>query len=137
MGIPMEHVLLDHGNEETIKITRDLGCWSGFSIYPNTKMSPQRMTAIVQEYGIERMIINSAADWGVSDPLMIPRTVLKMQQARIPDADIERLVWNNPVDFFAQSGRLDREALEWPATANLRETYDGNSLLRGQDPDSI
>lgn len=137
MGIPMEHVLLDHGNEETIKITRDLGCHSGFSIYPNTKMTPQRMAQIVQEYGVERMIINSAADWGVSDPLMIPRTVLKMQQARIPEADIEQLVWHNPVDFFAQSGRLDKAALDWPAQANLRETYDGNSPLRGQDPDSF
>ncbi len=97
----MEHVLLDHGNEETIKITRDLGCWSGFSIYPNTKMSPQRMTAIVQEYGIERMIINSAADWGVSDPLMIPRTVLKMQQARIPDE-------HDRAARLAQPGRLLR-----------------------------
>ncbi|MCA8955540.1 MAG: TatD family hydrolase, partial [Planctomycetes bacterium] len=63
-NFPMEKLLLDHGNEETIKITRDLGCWSGFSIYPNTKMSPQRMVDIVLEYGIERFVINSAADWG-------------------------------------------------------------------------
>jgi predicted metal-dependent TIM-barrel fold hydrolase len=137
MDFPMEQALLDHGNEETIKITRDLGCWSGFSIYPNTKMTPQRMAAIVKEYGIERMIINSAADWGVSDPLMIPRTVVKMQQARIPQGEIDQLVWGNVLDFFGQSGRIDREALEWPAQANLRETYDGNSPLRGQDPDSI
>ena len=67
-GIAMERVLLDHGNEITIKITRDLGCYQGFSIYPNTKMSPQRMTAIVQEYGVERMIINSATDWGSATP---------------------------------------------------------------------
>jgi predicted metal-dependent TIM-barrel fold hydrolase len=137
MGIPMEHVLLDHGNEQTIKMTKDLGCWSGFSVYPNTKMSPQRMTEIIQEYGVERMIVNSAADWGVSDPLMIPRTVLKMQQARIPDATIEKLVWHNPLDFFAQSGRIDREALEFPAQSNLRETWEGNSPLRGQDPDRM
>lgn len=136
-GIPMEHVLLDHGNEETIKLTRDLGCYQGFSIYPNTKMSPNRMTSIVQEYGVERVIINSAADWGVSDPLMVPRTVMKLRQARVPDSDIETLVWGNPVAFFAQSGRLDAAELDWPATANLRETYDGNAVLRGQDPDQM
>lgn len=136
-GIPMEHVLLDHGNEETIKLTRDLGCYQGFSIYPNTKMSPNRMTSIVQEYGVERVIINSAADWGVSDPLMVPRTVMKLRQARVPDSDIETLVWGNPVAFFAQSGRLDVAELDWPATANLRETYDGNAVLRGQDPDQM
>lgn len=137
MGIPMKHVLLDHGNEETIKITKDLGCWSGFSIYPNTKMGPHRMVEIVREYGVERLIVNSAADWGVSDPLMLPRTVLKLLQARIPEKDVETLVWDNPVDFFAQSGRIDREALQWPAQANLRETWDGNSPLRGQDPDEL
>jgi predicted metal-dependent TIM-barrel fold hydrolase len=77
-GFPMARVLLDHGNEETIKITRDLGCWSGFSIYPNTKMDPHRMVQIVLEYGVERMVVNSAADWGVSDPLMVPRTATKL-----------------------------------------------------------
>ncbi|MCR9248692.1 MAG: TatD family hydrolase [bacterium] len=136
-NIPMERVLLDHGNEETIKITRDLGCWSGFSIYPNTKMDPHRMVSIVQEYGIERMIINSAADWGVSDPMMVPRTVVKLEQAGVPRADIERLVWDHPTSFFGQSGRLDLDALQQPASANLRDTFEGNSVLRGQDPDRM
>jgi uncharacterized protein len=134
---PMQRVLLDHGNEETIKITRDLGCWSGFSIYPNTKMDPSRMVAIVLEYGVERMVINSAADWGVSDPMMVPRTAVKLEQAGVARAHIEQLVWGNPIDFFAQSGRLDRQALLQPARANLRETFDGNSVLRGQDPDKV
>ncbi|MEZ6026233.1 MAG: TatD family hydrolase [Planctomycetota bacterium] len=136
-GIPMERVLLDHGNEITIKLTRDLGCYSGFSIYPNTKMDPLRMTKIVVEYGVDRMIINSACDWGVSDPLMIPRTIVKLQQARVPDADIEQLVWKNPIAFFAQSGRLQENDLAWPASADLRETFEGNSVLRGQDPAAL
>ena len=136
-GIPMERVLLDHGNEITIKLTRDLGCYSGFSIYPNTKMDPLRMSKIVVEYGVDRMIINSACDWGVSDPLMIPRTIVKLQQARVPDADIEQLVWKNPIAFFAQSGRLQESDLAWPASADLRETFEGNSVLRGQDPAAL
>lgn len=136
-AFPMERVLLDHGNEETIKITRDLGCWSGFSIYPNTKMDPSRMTQIVLEYGIERMIVNSAADWGVSDPLMVPRTATKLEQAGVARERIEQLVWDNPIAFFAQGGRLDRASLMQPARANLRETFDGNSVLRGQDPDKV
>jgi predicted metal-dependent TIM-barrel fold hydrolase len=137
-GIPLERVLLDHGNEETIKITRDVGCWSGFSIYPFTKMDPIRMAKIVLEYGVERIIVNSACDWGVSDPLMVPRTVLKLRQARVPEERIEQLVWRNPVAFFAQSGRLDEAGLEWPARANLHDTYDGNTVLRGgRDPETV
>ena len=136
-AFPMAQVLLDHGNEETIKITRDLGCWSGFSIYPNTKMDPARMVSIVLEYGVERMVVNSAADWGVSDPMMVPRTAVKLEQAAVPRERIEQLVWKNPIAFFAQSGRLDAARLAQPARANLRETFDGNSVLRGQDPDKV
>ena len=136
-GFPFAQVLLDHGNEETIKITRDLGCWSGFSIYPNTKMDPARMVSIVLEYGVERMVVNSAADWGVSDPMMVPRTAVKLEQAGFTRARIEQLVWKNPIAFFAQSGRLTEAMLQQPARANLRETFDGNSVLRGQDPDRV
>jgi predicted metal-dependent TIM-barrel fold hydrolase len=135
MGFPMERVLLDHGNEETIKVTRELGCYQGFSIYPFTKMDENRMVKIVLEYGIERVIINSAADWGVSDPLMVPKTVVKLAQAGVAEETIQTLVWRNPVAFFSQGGRLDTAALEHPAAVDRRQTFDGNSVLRGQDPD--
>jgi predicted metal-dependent TIM-barrel fold hydrolase len=136
-NFPWERVLLDHGNEETIKITRDLGCYSGFSIYPHTKMDPHRMVSIVLEYGVDRFVINSAADWGVSDPMMVPRTVVKLEQAGVPREQIEQLVWKNPITFFGQSGRLNEQMLAKPASANLRETFEGNSVLRGQDPDKM
>ena len=137
LDYPMHMILLDHGNEETIKITRDLGCVSGFSIYPNTKMDPARMTRIVLEYGVEQMVINSACDWGVSDPLMVPKTVMKLEQAGVPAAKIRQLVWDNPIDFFAQSGRLDKASLMTPPASDLRSTFEGNSVLRGQDPDKL
>jgi predicted metal-dependent TIM-barrel fold hydrolase len=135
IGFPMSMVLLDHGNEETIKLTRELGCCSGFSIYPFTKMDPDRMVKIVREYGVERMVINSAADWGVSDPLMVPKTIQKLRLAGVAEADIERLVWHNPVGFFAQGGRLEVARLEEKPRPDRRSTFDGNSVLRGQDPD--
>lgn len=136
-GIPMERVLLDHGNEETIKITRDLGCWSGFSIYPNTKMTPTRMVAILEEYGLERMIVNSAADWGVSDPLQVPKTVTEMKARSFSQEQCDQLTWENPIAFFSQGGRLDRAELDQPAKFDRRDTWTGNSILRGQDPDSF
>lgn len=135
MNFPMERVLLDHGNEETIRLTRDLGCYQGFSLYPHTKMDANRMVTVVLEYGIERMIINSAADWGVSDPLMVPRTIVKLSQAGVEEHRIQQLVWGNPVGFFAQGGRLDVDELDRTASFDRRQTFDGNSVLRGQDPD--
>ena len=135
MDFPMPKILLDHGNEETIKITRELGCWQGFSIYPFTKMDETRMTEIIREYGVDRMIINSAADWGVSDPLMVPKTLVKCRQASVDEGELQRLVWDNPVEFFSHGDRINREELELgPAAFDRTQTFDGNSVLRGQDP---
>jgi predicted metal-dependent TIM-barrel fold hydrolase len=134
VGFPMEDVLLDHGNEETIELTKDLGCVSGFSLYPGTKMDVPRMVEVVKRLGVERLVVNSAADWGISDPLAIPRLVHRLIGAGVPEADVERLVWDNPIDFFAKSGRLDRRVLEGPPGHEPRETFEGNSVLRGQDP---
>jgi len=134
-GIDMDRVLLDHGNEETIKITRDTGCWQGFSIYPHTKMSPTRMAAIAKEYGVDHMIINSACDWGVSDPLSVPKTVILMKESEISDDDIDTLVWKNPVGFFGRGGRGSEEEWMTPPDQDRKQTFDGNSVLRGQDPE--
>ncbi|MEE9391376.1 MAG: TatD family hydrolase [Planctomycetota bacterium] len=136
-GIAPSRVLIDHGNEETIKITRETGYLQGFSIYPHTKMSPERMVKIILEFGVADIVINSACDWGVSDPLSVPKTVALLQQAGISDADIDTLVWKNPVKFFGRDGRGSEE--EWMAkpTLDWTDTFDGNSVLRGQVSDTM
>lgn len=133
-GIAMDRVLLDHGNEETIKVTRDCGAMLGFSIYPFTKMSPERMVKIVLEYGVEGMVINSACDWGVSDPMSVPKTCDLLAEAGISEEDIDTLVWKNPTGFFGRFGRGTAEDWDKPVSADLGRLFDGNSLLRGQDP---
>jgi uncharacterized protein len=130
---PFEHVLIDHNNEETIGIVMDSGCWAGHSIYPHTKMDEDRMVAIVKKYGAERILINSAADWGVSDPLKVPKTVARMRESGIDDATIETIVWSNPVHFFSQTGRFDPTELG-VRPIDQRQLYQGNSVLRGQTP---
>ena len=134
MGFPEERVLIDHNNEETLPDVLKTGCWAGHSIYPGTKMDEHRMAALVKQYGSERIIINSAADWGVSDPLKVPKTVAVMREAGIPDADIEKIVWKNPATFFSQSGNLDLADIEQRPSINQTQLFDGNSVLRGQTP---
>jgi hypothetical protein len=95
-------------------------------------MDELRMVSLVQKYGHERIIINSAADWGVSDPLKVPKTVRAMQEAGIAEPLIETIVWSNPATFFAQSGRL--EGIELPEPVDQRKLWEGNSVLRGQQP---
>ncbi len=132
VGIPEELVLIDHNNEETLPLVRATGCWAGHSIYPDTKMTEERMVALLRAYGTERMIVNSAADWGKSDPLKVPLTVRAMKHAGFADLAIETVVWHNPVAFFAQSGRLD--ASLFGAAFDQAELFAGNSVLRGQAP---
>ena len=125
--LPEEHVLIDHNNELTVGEVHGTGCWVGFSIYPNTKMDEYRMVRILEEHGTERMLINSACDWGVSDPLKVSKTVAAMRAAGFDDDDIEQVVWRNPVEFFGQSGRLILDDL---GERDLRRTFEARVRRR-------
>lgn len=131
-AFPLERVLIDHNTEETLPIVIETPCWAGHSVYPSTKMDEDRMVALVKKYGSERIIINSAADWGISDPLKVPKTAQRMLEAGISEADVERIVWTNPLTFFAQSGALEEDLT--PIPVDQRQLFEGNSVLRGQTP---
>jgi hypothetical protein len=134
LRFPEERVLIDHNTEETLPLVLATGCWAGHSIYPNTKMDEDRMVALVKKYGPERILINSAADWGVSDPLKVPKTAARMRESGIADDAIETIVWKNPIAFFAQSGKLDLADLGESSPVDQRALFEGNSVLRGQTP---
>jgi hypothetical protein len=125
-GIKPERVLLDHLNELTVELVRDTGCWLGFSIYPETKLSPPRMVEILRRYGLERMLVNSAADWGRADPLATRATGEAMRAAGFGEDDLDRVLWRNPVEFFGQSGRLE---LSDPGPPD--GLFAGNTIHRG------
>ena len=132
LGFPEERVLIDHNNEETLPIVLESRCWAGHTIYPNTKMDEHRMAALVTRYGSDRIIINSAADWGISDPLKVPKTIAVMREQGIADEVIQRIVWDNPVAFFAQSGRLDLTELDQRPAVDRAQKFETNSVLRGE-----
>ncbi|MHC5010560.1 MAG: TatD family hydrolase [Planctomycetota bacterium] len=114
-GLDLDRVLYDHNTEETMDLVRELGCWAGLTIYPFTKLSPERAANLLEQYGTDRIMINSSADWGPSDPLMVPRTVMELRRRGWTDERIEKVVWCNPRDFYAQSGRLQAPTLETQA----------------------
>lgn len=128
-GLPAERVVVDHLNELTVRAVADSGCWMGFSVYPDTKMDETRMVAILKEHGTDRVLVNSAADWGRSDPLKTHKTGLAMLAAGFTESDVDTVLWRNPVEFFGQSGRLVLDDV--PEAA---ETFAGNSVLRGERP---
>ncbi len=124
-ALPVERTLLDHLNETTVAAAADSGCWLGFSVYPDTKMDTDRMVTVLRTFGTERILVNSAADWGRSDPLKTREVADAMLAAGFTDDDVDRVLWRNPVAFYGLSGRL---RLDVPAPGALHE---GNSVLRG------
>jgi uncharacterized protein len=128
-GVAPNMMLIDHNNELTVKDVLASGCWAGFSIYPGTKMDEYRMVRVLQEHGPERIVVNSACDWGVSDPLKVRKTADAMKAAGFEDDVIDQVVWRNPVEFFAQSGRLILDDL---GEADLTATFEGSGVLRGE-----
>lgn len=96
-------ILVDHNVEETIEKTLELGMWAGLSVYPVTKLSPERAINIIRKYGTERIMIHSAADWGVSDPLSVALTAREMRRAGFSTHEIERVTFYNAYEYFKQS----------------------------------
>ena len=68
--------------------------------------APHRMAALVKKYGPDRIIVNSAADWGISDPLKVPKTIDVMRAQGIPDATIQRIHDQRLVTRCTDFGRL-------------------------------
>ena len=135
-GVDPAKVIIDHNNEETVKEVLDRGYWAAFTIYPHTKLGNERMVEIMREYGSERIIIDSAADWGISDALAVPKTAALMKERGIELSEIEKVSYANPLEAYGQSGQM-REA-DWSDASGINPTelFEGNTILRsGQDID--
>jgi len=133
-GIPPERVVVDHNNEETVQDVLDRGFWAAFTIYPRTKMGNERMVAVVERFGSERIIVDSSADWGVSDPLAVPKTARLMLERGIDRGDVDTVCYHNALGVYGQSGQIAESDWLEPDPIDQRTLYDGNSVLRGQEP---
>jgi len=100
--IKPERCIIDHVEEHTVKLVLDTGMWAGMTLYPETKCTPARAIDILETYGNERIWMNSACDWGVSDPLAVPKTALEMKRRGHLASAIDRVVNQNPRRFLGQ-----------------------------------
>lgn len=100
-------VLVDHVEEHTIDEVLDRGFWAGMTLYPITKCTPARAADMITKYGGERLLANSAGDWGPSKPTAVPDLIFEMRRRGLPESLIGKVVFENPTEFFAKSGRFD------------------------------
>ena len=131
VGIDPSMVVIDHNNEETVKAVLDRGYWAAFTIYPHTKLGNERMVQILREYGAERIIVDSAADWGISDALAVPKTAALMKEQGITLDRIEQVTYRNPLLVYGRSGQISEEDWEGNQGIDPAALFEGNTLLRG------
>ena len=140
MDIAIEHglepskVVIDHCTEEVVRETLDRGFWAGFTLYPQTKMGSERMVEVVRKFGSERIFIDSSADWGVSDPLAVPKTARLMLARGISPEDVHLTCYANALAAYSQSGEFNESDWLQPNDIDQRQFFEGNSVLRGQEP---
>jgi len=136
-GIAPHMVVIDHNNEETAKQVLDRGYWTAFTIYPNTKMGNERMVEVVKQYGSERIIVDSSADWGVSDPLSVPKTAALMLERGIAKEDVHLTCYKNALTAYSQSGQMHEEDWKNEMVITQDSLFEGSSILRGQEAKEI
>ena len=102
-------IIVDHNTEDTMDLTRGLPVWAGLTVYPYSKLNPQRVADILKRWGIERTLVNSSADWGVSDPTSLPKAARHMAANGFTPAQVEQLLFTNPMTFFGQCEKFKPE----------------------------
>ncbi len=134
-GMDPSKIVVDHNNEETVREVLDRGYWAAFSIYPSTKMGNERMVDILAEYGAERIMVDSACDWGISEPLGVAKTARLALERGIPQAQVDMVCYANALAAYGQSGQMSEDDWLNPPPIDQRTVYEGNSILRGgRDP---
>src|SRR5215218_4676371 len=98
--IKPERVLIDHCEEHTIRLARENGFWAGLTVYPVSKITPQRGADILEQFGPEMICVNSASDWGESSPSMLTDTCLEFLRHGHSEREPTKIFHNNPCHFF-------------------------------------
>ena len=102
-------VVIDHVEEHTIQMVLDSGFWAGITLYPESKTTPPRAVDMYEVYGAEQVWLNSACDWGRSDPLAVPKTAVEMRRRGHSPETIDKLIFQNPQRFLSQNPRFRLE----------------------------
>jgi len=130
-GLDPSWVIVDHNNEETVEAVLERGYWAAFSVYPSTKMGSERMVSLLQQYGGERIIVNSACDWGISEPLAVAKTAMLALERGVDPAAVQLACYGNALSAYGKSGQMLESDWLHPTGVDQSKTFEGNSILRG------
>jgi predicted metal-dependent TIM-barrel fold hydrolase len=102
-----DRIIMDHNTEDTMDLTRDAELWAGLTVYPYSKLNPERVVDILKRWGIAKTMVNGSADWGVSDPCTVPEVAKFMTEKGFTEGQQQELLFDNPIGFYRQSGKFE------------------------------
>ena len=122
VGHDHKKIYLDHNTENTIGLAlAQTDCWCGLTVYPISKLDASRVSAIVKEHGHDRIIVSGSADWGISDPLSLPKVAETMRADGHDETVIQALAFDHPNDFYSQNPKWKPQLDLQPWPVELRQ----------------
>ncbi len=99
-NVDPSRVVIDHVEEHTAGFVLDAGFWAGMTLYPESKCTAARAIDILETFGMETIWMNSACDWGISDPLAVVKCALEMKKRDYTRDLIDKVIYQNPKTFL-------------------------------------
>ncbi len=128
-GLDPSRVWVDHVEEHTVKAVLDAGFWAGMTLYPLTKMTGERAADVMEMYGHERMLVNSSADWGPSDPFTLQACILECRRRGWEEQLLTEIFHNNPARFMGQNPKFDLKPIR---VTEMDEATDADPMKLSQ-----
>jgi len=122
VGIDQRKIYLDHNTEDTIEMALSrTACWCGLTVYPISKLDARRVSDIIRQVGSERIIVSGSADWGISDPVSLPKVVTQMRADGHSAETLQRVAFDNANTFYCQSPKWKPNLTLEPWPLELRQ----------------
>ncbi|MCL1909692.1 MAG: TatD family hydrolase [Kiritimatiellaeota bacterium] len=97
-------IYLDHNTEDTIaRALAQTDCRCGLTVYPISKLDPERASAIIKQHGAERIIVSGSADWGISDPVSLVKVIAQLRADGHSEDVVMKVAFDNANAFYSQS----------------------------------
>src|SRR3981081_3486678 len=94
-------------------------------------MGSERMAIIVESCGPERLIVDSACDWGVSDPLAVAKTARLMAQRGVSADAVRQVVYSNALSVYGLNTEMKEEHWLAASAIDQRTLYEGKTAMSG------
>lgn len=105
-GMEAGQVIIGHVNEETMEEIHERGYWAALSLCAVNGMTCEQTMAAVQRYSGERLMINSAAEWGWGHPLAVPTLASVMRERGFSSEMVHAVCYANALQAYSYSGRF-------------------------------